>query len=55
MSRGGSRIWGIGNEPWGCGGRMRAEAYADVARQYATFCRDHGDNTLYRIAAGASD
>ena len=47
--------WGIGNEPWGCGGRMRAETYADLARQYATFCRDHGDNRLYRIAAGASD
>lgn len=47
--------WGIGNELWGCGGNMRAEAYADEARRYATFCRDHGDNQLYRIAAGASD
>lgn len=48
-------FWGIGNEAWGCGGNMRAQAYADLARQYATFCRDHGDNKLYRIAAGASD
>jgi alpha-N-arabinofuranosidase len=48
-------FWGIGNEAWGCGGNMRAEAYADLARQYATFCRDHGDNKLYRIAAGAAD
>jgi alpha-N-arabinofuranosidase len=48
-------FWGIGNEAWGCGGNMRAEAYADLARQYATYLRDHGDNTLYRIAAGASD
>ena len=48
-------FWGIGNEAWGCGGNMRAEAYADVARRYATFCRDHGDNKLYRIAAGAAD
>jgi alpha-N-arabinofuranosidase len=48
-------FWGIGNETWGCGGNMRAEAYADLARQYATFCRNHGDNKLYRIAAGASD
>jgi alpha-N-arabinofuranosidase len=47
--------WGVGNEAWGCGGRMRAETYADVARQYATFLKDHGDNVLYRIAAGASD
>jgi alpha-N-arabinofuranosidase len=48
-------FWGIGNETWGCGGNMRADAYADLARQYATFLRDHGDNKLYRIAAGASD
>jgi alpha-L-arabinofuranosidase len=48
-------FWGIGNEAWGCGGRMRDEHYADLARQYATYLRDHGDNTLYRIAAGARD
>ncbi|NYI04386.1 alpha-N-arabinofuranosidase [Allostreptomyces psammosilenae] len=48
-------FWGIGNEAWGCGGNMRAEYYADLARQYATYCRDHGGNTLYRIAAGARD
>ncbi|MFG1905813.1 alpha-N-arabinofuranosidase [Kribbella sp. NPDC048928] len=48
-------FWGIGNEAWGCGGNQRAEAYADVARQYATFLKDHGDNKLYRIAAGAAD
>jgi alpha-N-arabinofuranosidase len=48
-------FWGLGNETWGCGGNMRAEYYADLARQYATYCRDHGDNTLYRIAAGAAD
>ena len=48
-------FWGIGNEAWGCGGNMRAEAYADEARRYATFCRDHGDNKLYKIAAGAAD
>jgi alpha-L-arabinofuranosidase len=47
-------FWGIGNEAWGCGGNLRAEAYADLARQYATFIRDHGDNTVYRIAAGAN-
>ena len=35
--------------------QMRAESYADLARRYATFCRDHGDNKLYRIAAGAAD
>ena len=48
-------FWGIGNETWGCGGNMRAEQYADLARQYATYCRNHGGNKLYRIAAGAHD
>ena len=48
-------FWGLGNEPWGAGGSMRPAAYADLARQYATFCRNHGDNRLYRIAAGASE
>ena len=47
--------WGIGNEAWGCGGNLTAEAYVDLARQYATFCKDHDGNKLYRIAAGASD
>ncbi|WP_433364518.1 beta-galactosidase [Actinoplanes sp. CA-142083] len=48
------RFWGLGNEPWGCGGGMRAEAYADLARVFGTYSRDHGGNRLYRIAAGAS-
>ncbi|ASR56086.1 alpha-N-arabinofuranosidase [Cellulomonas sp. PSBB021] len=46
-------FWGIGNEAWGCGGNLRAEQFASLARQYATYVRDHGDNTVYRIAAGA--
>jgi alpha-N-arabinofuranosidase len=49
------RYWGLGNEPWGCGGGMRAEFYADLARQFGTYSRDHGQNRLYRIAAGASE
>ena len=48
-------FWGIGNEGWGCGGQMRAEYYADLVRQYATYCRDHGDNLLYKIACGPSE
>jgi alpha-N-arabinofuranosidase len=48
-------FFGIGNEPWGCGGNLRAEAYADLARQYSTYVRDHGGNAVYRIAAGAHD
>ena len=26
---------GVGNEPWGCGGDMRAEYYADEYKKYA--------------------
>jgi alpha-N-arabinofuranosidase len=47
-------FWGLGNEAWGCGGNLRAEQFASLARQYATYVRDHGDNTVYRIAAGAN-
>ncbi len=32
-------IYAIGNETWGCGGNMRAEHYADIYNQYATFMR----------------
>jgi alpha-N-arabinofuranosidase len=46
------RFWGIGNENWGCGGNMTAEFYADQVRRYATYCRNYGGNTLYKIAGG---
>ncbi|WP_426592582.1 alpha-N-arabinofuranosidase [Cellulomonas sp. McL0617] len=48
------RFWGLGNEPWGCGGGFSPEAYAQVARQFGLYSRDHNGNELYRIAAGAS-
>ncbi len=48
------KFWGLGNENWGCGGNMRPEHYADLARQYGTYCRDHGSNKLYRVACGAN-
>ncbi len=47
-------FFGIGNEPWGCGGNMTAQHYADLARQYSTYIRDHGGNRVYKIAAGAN-
>jgi len=48
-------FWGIGNEPWGCGGNLSAGFYAEQARRYATYCRDHGGNRLMLIAAGANE
>lgn len=46
------KYFGVGNENWGCGGRMRAEYYADLYRRYGLYARDYGDNQLYRIACG---
>lgn len=48
------RYFGVGNECWGCGGNMRPEYYSDIYRQYATFCRDHGDNRLYKVVSGSN-
>ena len=51
----GVKYWGIGNENWGCGGNMRPEYYADEFRRFQTYCRQYGDNKLYKIACGPSD
>ena len=48
-------FFGLGNEAWGCGGNLRVEQFASLARQYATYVRNHAGNDVYRIAAGASD
>ncbi|GHT63074.1 alpha-N-arabinofuranosidase [Bacteroidia bacterium] len=46
------KFWGVGNENWGCGGNMTAEFYTDQYRRFATYCRNYGDNRLYKIAGG---
>jgi len=46
------KYFGVGNENWGCGGNMTAEHYASEFRRYATYCRNYGDNKLYKIACG---
>lgn len=46
------KFWGVGNESWGCGGRMTAEYYDDVFRRYATYLRNLDGNTLFSIACG---
>jgi len=49
------KFWGIGNEAWGCGGNMKAEYYANIYRQYATFMTNwSNENKIYRIASGAN-
>ena len=46
------KYFGIGNENWGCGGNMRPEYYADLYRQYQTYCRNYSGNELYKVACG---
>jgi alpha-N-arabinofuranosidase len=46
------KYWGVGNENWGCGGKMRPEYYADLYKQYANYLLNFGDNKLYKIACG---
>ncbi len=50
-----AKIWGVGNEAWGCGGNMKPEYYANIYRQYATFMTDWGNSgRLFRVASGAN-
>ena len=48
------KYWGVGNEPWGCGGNMTAEFYADLYKQYATYLGSGymQNGGIYRIASG---
>jgi len=48
------RYWGVGNENWGCGGRMTPEEYAGHYRRFATFLRPLGDTRPFPIACGPS-
>ena len=48
------RCWGVGNENWGCGGRMTPEEYAGHYRRFATFVRPLGDTRPFLIACGPS-
>ncbi|HEV7300686.1 MAG TPA: alpha-N-arabinofuranosidase [Tepidisphaeraceae bacterium] len=50
------RFWGVGNENWGCGGNMRPQYYADLYRQYASYCRHFTpQGKLYKVACGLTD
>lgn len=47
-------FWGVGNETWGCGGRMTAEYYANEYRRYATYTKNYQNASLKKIASGAN-
>ncbi len=46
------KYFGVGNENWGCGGNMTPEYYAGTYRRFQTYCKNYGDNKLYKIACG---
>ena len=50
----GVRLWGVGNENWGCGGNYDAYSYAIEYRRYATMLR-HVDPTAQLVACGYED
>lgn len=50
----GVRLWGVGNENWGCGGNFDAASYAREYRRYATMLR-HVDPTAELVACGLDD
>jgi len=47
-------FWGVGNETWGCGGRMTPEYYANEFRRYATYTKDYPNARLKKVASGAN-
>jgi alpha-N-arabinofuranosidase len=49
------KFWGVGNESWGCGGRMTAEDYANKYREFAGFCKSYPGSPLIKIASGAQN
>ncbi len=50
----GVRLWGVGNENWGCGGNFDAPTYAREYRRFATMIR-HVDPTAELVIAGSGD
>jgi alpha-N-arabinofuranosidase len=48
------QFWGVGNESWGCGGRMTAEDYANKYREFAAFCKNYPDAPLQKMVSGAN-
>jgi alpha-N-arabinofuranosidase len=48
------RLWGVGNENWGCGGNYDAATYAQEYRRYATMLR-HIDPGAELVVCGYDD
>lgn len=50
----GVKLWGVGNENWGCGGNYDVDTYAIEYRRYATMLR-HVDPNAELVACGFED
>lgn len=50
----GVRLWGVGNENWGCGGNFDSVTYAHEYRRFATMIR-HTDPTAELVVCGQED
>ena len=48
----GVRVWGVGNENWGCGGNFCPEDYAREFKRFATYLGPFGGVQPYLIACG---
>ncbi|HVI99497.1 MAG TPA: alpha-L-arabinofuranosidase C-terminal domain-containing protein [Sphingomonas sp.] len=48
-------FFGVGNESWGCGGRMTPAYSADLTKRYSTFLRPPAGTPLVRVASGPND
>ena len=51
----GVRYWGVGNENWGCGGRMTPEEYGALYRRFSAYLLARGgigDTRVFLIACG---
>jgi alpha-N-arabinofuranosidase len=49
------KYWGIGNESWGCGGRMTPEIYTAKYKTFANYCREYPGSPILLIASGAEN
>jgi alpha-N-arabinofuranosidase len=50
----GVKVWGVGNENWGCGGNFDASSYAREYRRFATMLR-HVDPQIELVISGSGD
>jgi alpha-N-arabinofuranosidase len=48
------KLWGVGNENWGCGGNFDAPTYAREYRRFATMLR-HVDSSIELVLGGSGD